>query len=480
VTLETHPLDVAENPETLPAFQALRVAAVGRPERSMGESVIAAEPPRWSEVREHARALESAPPHVEVLATLVRAGLAVKGISGLASSLEALAETLDTSWPSLFPAGDEDDPDEPWYERSNLLADLAADPDFAEALLRTPLVDVRGIGAFSARDIDIAEGSVIGSEEERARCQSGPIDAAFAEVDLAALGQTRDALARARAAAEKAGATLEREVGAGGGRAMTEIADRVGLLLAHVERRAAGRLDAGAVEGPAANDPASDPTTGPDVAGATALSPGAATVRRTASVVTVLPDHEAVRAALDAVAAYYARREPGSPVAVLVARARALVGRGFFELLGELCPATAAGDDFRARLSASPRDPLLTLLSEGFGRHLAGDSPSGDGAGGDGASGDGAGGDGASSDGASGAVDVASTTSVDSRDAVLDTLDDVLAFYRENEPSSPLPTILGKVRVLVPLEHGALLDTLRRALADDAAAVAALASTEDA
>ena len=476
MTLEPQALDVAENPETLPAFQALRVAAVGRPERSMGDSVIPAEPPRWSEVREHARALESAPPHVEVLATLVRAGLAVEGVAGLASSLAALAETLDTAWAKLYPAGDEDDPDEPWYERSNLLADLAADAEFADALLRTPLVEVRGIGAFSARDIDIAEGAVVGTEEERARCQSGPIDAAFSEVDADVLARTRDAIAGARAAAERAAAALDREVGAGGGRAMTEIADRVGLLLAHVERRGAGRLDASAVDGPAANDPASDPGVDPALAGEASASSGAApTGRRPASPVTTLPDHAAVRAALDAVTAYYGRREPGSPVAVLVTRARALVGRGFFELLGELCPATADGDDFGTRLSAAPRDPLLTLLGEGFGRHLAGEDASAHVAA-----------DAPPADdtplGTDDARDggAASQASVDSRDAVLDTLDDVLAFYREQEPSSPVPTILGKVRALVPLDHAALLDTLRRALADDAAAAAAHASTEDA
>jgi len=454
MTLDSQSQEHVEDPETHPAFQAMRLAASGRPERRMGESIIAAESPRWSEAREHAGELASGPVHLEVLTTLVRAGLALDGFGGLERAMTAMAETLEQRWDSIFPEPDEDDPDEPWYARSNLLADLAAGPDFREALQRTSLVSVRGIGTFSARDLDVAGGQAEAGEEERARCQAGVIDGAFAEAPAEALGATAEALDGALLACRRIGTVVDREVGAGASNAIAPLVERLSVLRTRFLERAGTRLvDTGGER--AANGAADrDDPDGIDGASSAAAPTASDTVSAGGAGAhgSTLADHDAVRAALDGVTRYYARHEPGSPVAVLAARTRELVGRGFFELVGTLYPETGSGEDLAARLGASRGDTLATLLVEGFGRHLAGGAASG-----------------TSVRESRDETDTESgeTAAVvpGTRADVIATIDDILAFYRVREPSSPVPSILVPMRTLVPLDFDGVLDTLRKAFA---------------
>lgn len=508
IALDPQPKEFVEDPETLPAFQAMRVAATGRPERSMGDSVIAAELPRWSEVRTHAADLASGAMHLEILTTLVRAGLALDGLGGLQGSLADMADTLEQQWAAIFPEPDEDDPDDRWYARSNLLVDLAAEPGFRDALMRTPLVSVRGVGEFSARDLDVAAGLVDGSEEERARCQSGIIDGAFAEAPAEALGQTAEALRGSLDACQRIGAVLEREIGAGAtSNTIAPIVERLSALRARFQDKAGGRL-ATSSDADAANDPLDGSEGSPSGRIGDATSTDSVSVAGDSSSASTLADHEAVRAALDGVVRYYVRNEPGSPVAVLAAHTRELVGRGFFELVGTLCPETEYGNDLVTRLDAPRRDPVVTLLTAGFGNHLAGSAafdPSdyaSDGTGsaddasalGDDAAADAEGDAWTDAESVDGAVagdaahglteaDEGSTRDAPGRVAttsdgetaraavpatradVLRVLDQVLAFYRVQEPSSPVPLVLARVRALVPLDFEGVLDALRKALA---------------
>jgi len=424
----------------------MRVAAAGRPERSMGTAVIPAEPPRWAEVRAHAAELDPAATHLEMLLTLARAALALDGFPGLADALGSLSAQLDERWSALWPVADEDDPDEPWYARANLLADFTADDAFARASLATPLVDVRGIGTFSARDLDVADGLVDADDEERARCQGGLVDGAFAEAPLESLTSTRDALDAAIAACGRAAAALDREIGAGGGVPMAELGKHLDGVRARFVERAGTRLeaDASASDGTGDAHPGvGDATAVADAHDVARLPSGAsAPASSAAAAVPTLADHQAIRATLADVLGYYRRHEPGSPVAVLVARSLELVGSGFFELLGTLYPAGDGGGSLAERIAAPRPDPLATLLADGFDAHLAGT------------------GDAVTRDegGESGAT-------FDTRDDVLRALDEVLAFYRVREPSSPVPVVLARARTLVPLDFDGVLDALGKVLA---------------
>jgi len=183
--------------ESLPEFQALVVAATGKPERSMGGSVIPAEPPQWSEVRSMAKELaKSATNQLALHVYLIQAETNVKGFAGFAQSLQVVCDVLEGEWDSMYPAPDLDDPDDMYYERVNLMNELSEQPSFLDTLHRLPLVSARGIGEFSTRDLEISAGVVPGTEEDLTRCQEGLIRGAFAESDVELLQAQADALSQ--------------------------------------------------------------------------------------------------------------------------------------------------------------------------------------------------------------------------------------------------------------------------------------------
>ncbi len=185
--------------ENSATYQALIVAATGKRERRMGDAVIPAELPRWAEVRKYARELmRKRPAHVAVLVNAIKAEANLTGFGGLLTTLQTARDALASQWEELLPLADADDPDDPYYSRANLLLELSDEPQFINSLYRTPLIHIRGFGAFSTRDIDIAAGVVNADENELARCQDGLIRGAFENTDVDDLQSIADVLQQCR------------------------------------------------------------------------------------------------------------------------------------------------------------------------------------------------------------------------------------------------------------------------------------------
>ena len=146
--------------ESTPEFQAMIVAATGKPERSMGDSVIPAEPPQWNEVRSLARnQLATVDNHLALHVHLIKAEANLTGFSGFQKTLQATLQLIRERWDDLYPVPDLEDPEDMYYARVNLLHELSEQPAFLDSIHRLPLVSVRGIGEFSARDMDISAGT---------------------------------------------------------------------------------------------------------------------------------------------------------------------------------------------------------------------------------------------------------------------------------------------------------------------------------
>ena len=304
--------------EHSPEYQALLVAAAGKPERSMGESVIPAEPPNWTDVKNRALALITDPPHLAVLIQLVKSRTNVDGFTGFGESLKLIVDHLSSSWDDVHPLADQDDPDDPFYERVNLLRELSDEPAFIDAIYRAPLVSARAIGTFSRRDIEISSGKIPASEEELARCQEGLVRGAFAETDPDDLRATHAACVDIQSMCDSIKSLFDERAG-DHGLLFTALQSKVAECQTQLEDYGAAILAALESESPEPAEelaaPASD----------TAEPVGA----QTAGGAT-LTDRESVCATLDQIIVYYQRYEPSSPVPVLIQRARDMAAKSFF------------------------------------------------------------------------------------------------------------------------------------------------------
>ncbi len=436
LSLNTSAQILATDIESSVEFQALLVAAAGKPERSMGESVIAAEPPAWSDVRQRATALLSDPPHLSILVHLVRADTHIDGFDGLMRSLQTLLEKMHTHWESMLPLADPDDPDDPYYERVNYLREIAEDPAFINSLPHLSLVDVRGIGMFSSRDIDIAGGQITATEEEQARCQDGLIRGAFEQADVVSLRSVYDAIEAVVSLSASLSSLIDERAGRHHGLSFKPLNNQLAKcrenFLKYAEQRLAECAVPDAELDVALNDTAHDMP----VMGATESQHNESQHNETSFV-----DRVAVCQAFNQIISFYQHNEPSSPIPVLARRAHDMVSKSFFDVLEDLAPAQKG--DFAALLGALGTNPTSTLLSDSYQRFLANDGV------------------------ADLHVDAGATLT--SRADVQAMLSNIEAYFNQYEPSSPVPLVVAEIRRLIPRRFTELIEEFNRVLNPESA-----------
>jgi len=348
--------------EASPEYQALLVAVAGKPERSMGDAVIPAEPPAWGEARKLANSLLSDPPHLSVLVFLTKAEANVAGYIGMYQAFERMHDNLLSAWDSMIPEADADDPDDPYYERVNYLHELSEDPAFISGLQRIPLVEVRGLGAFSVRDIDIANGQIEGTEEEVARCQEGLIRGAFAEAETETLTETQNAVTGLIALIDKIETLFNERAGAAHGLSLSQLQACLAVCQSRLNDFVVVNTSQTTENDDSmpADTPSKTPGTQHAATAVTTVRPGAA-----------LADRDAVCASFDQIIRFYQQYEPTSPVPVLAQRARDMTSKSFFEVLEDL----GAGEkgNLPALLGALDGNPLGSVLNDSYQRFLNGE-----------------------------------------------------------------------------------------------------------
>lgn len=437
--------------ESLPEFQSLVVAATGKPERHMGDSVIPAEPPQWSEVRTIALNLaKTTSDQLSLHIYLIQAEANVKGFEGFHKAMAATVDLLDNQWESMYPAPDLDDPDDMYYERVNLMNELSEQPMFLDALHRLPLVKVRGVGEFSSRDIEIAKGVREGSEEDVARCQEGLIRGAFSESDkeqLQTLSVALNALPDLCSAIES---TFAEKTGQANVLSLERLKTRVGDCAWCFNEYAAEHLTPVVDHSSAGSDEAEALTTSE----AAVTDPAAATLTS-----STLQDRSMVTGTFDSILLYYQRYEPASPVRLLTARAKDLVNQPFFDLLQALAPNHR--DDLPGMLAEVKKQPMAALISDSYTKFLSGETLpqiSEPGA--------------ASMDVSEQKLEPVSINSgnshaipvIESREQVLIALQDIETYFLNSEPASPIPLVITDIRKLVSKRFGELVEEFSRVL----------------
>ena len=155
------------------------------------------------------------------------------------------------------------------------------------------------------------------------------------------------------------------------------------------------------------------------------------------SPLPLLPSAETAEAALAEAVRFFASVEPSSPSLLLLRQAQALVGRSFFDAMRALMPdqADRAALSFgSAPVFSLPLKQIVEAVSEAA-------PPSGD-------------------DDADRRRPVRAFTTVTSRAEALALLDQVSAFYRFVEPSSPIPLLVDRSRSLAGRDFSGLLKML--------------------
>ncbi len=303
-----------------PEFLELQRVAEGQPERVSGDETKPAEPPDWDDVASRATAILGRARDVRAAVLLTRAWLAEEGLEGMASGLELVLGLSTQFWDQVHPRADEDGD---LILRFNTLRTLTDEGFLLDALRHLTLVDGGATGRMSLRDVRIVSGKIKPTEDT-------PADEVpdRARLDSAVAAATPDDLQRGLEAARRCEAAAsgiqnlvdEKAPGFGPDLKMLrgDLAEIVRLYEECVTQRSGGQAigDGG--------DAMSGGGGGGESGGGGVGGP--------------IRSRDDVIRTLDAVCAYYAQREPSSPVPILLNRAKRLVNMTFLDIIRDMTP----------------------------------------------------------------------------------------------------------------------------------------------
>lgn len=299
-------------------FLQLERDALGRPERSMGDAIQAAEPPEWRQLEQACHGLLQRSKDLRITHYLLQSRLALRGVEGLADSLELILELLSRYWPEIHPQLDADDDNDPTV-RINTLSGLTCETNLG--LLRNAvLVRSRVFGNITLRAALNAAGLHPASSESLSVEELG---GALQDADSESLQLTRDALGRALQSLDAIERLVSEQVGSAQGVELSALQQPLKLAL-----QVLGDSPAGAN---ADNHPAE--TSAPAEA---SMQPASAHAAMRVS--GEIANRDDVLKSLERILIYYARHEPSSPLPVLLNRARSLVNADFATIVRNLIP----------------------------------------------------------------------------------------------------------------------------------------------
>jgi type VI secretion system protein ImpA len=308
-----------------PAYIELETAAKGTAETQFSEG----EEPNWREVQESCLELLTRSKDLRVILYLALAQTARDGIPGFRDGIALLRRSIETFWDSIHPQLDPDDNNDP-LERINIIVSLSPpassyqDPmRFRERIMAAPLCSSKQMGSFGLQDILLASGEMPTPEgEDGSAPDIAVVNGAFEDTDIEQLQGTRQAIADSLEHVTALDKFLTETVGVGSAPNLDSLTGTLKQALSHtdeaLDRRGYGS-GATAEEGEAGGAEGGAPA-------AQAAPPG-----------TINSDQDVLRA-LDRIMQYYERKEPSSPVPLVLKRAKRLVGKSFVDIIRDLSP----------------------------------------------------------------------------------------------------------------------------------------------
>ena len=282
------------------------------PEDRERETGKARPPIEWDRVRSQTLDGLAKSKDLRLLAYLGTALLRTNGLAAFASTITTASQWLETFWPQVYPLLDEGDA----MARRNALNCFADPMAVVDRVWRLPLVASRQHGRFSLRDLDIAGGQSNPAADE-ARPDARAIQEAFRELPTEELMAFERSVTSASAALNSIDARLRGEGGPDVAPDFGPLSTQFAKLNRVFKEQLATRTG---VEG------SPESVIGSGGSGQAGYVGGAIQSRQ-----------DAIRA-LDAVADFFRRNEPSSPIPLFVDRAKRLVSKDFLEVLADIAP----------------------------------------------------------------------------------------------------------------------------------------------
>lgn len=341
-------------------FAKLESLFPGEQETQMGDSVIEAQEPNWDEITNLCESLLEKSKDLNLLVYFCIASLEVRGISGLAESVQLLKDIVLRYWEHLYPQLDMDEPEDQRYiERINILDNLSKpfksfgdDFKMVERVRNLPISDSKQVGRFSLAQI-------LASKENKPMPNGNAaptlhlIEASFRSTDQSLLLEKLEAANSIIAAIDELESFLEDTVGAQNSVHLENLKNEIEML-----QKILSEFSSGTNENP--DKKSLQKPTGNETEAAAPVSEFSNTFQNTLPASEMrsgsgeIRTREDVIQAIDRILAYYPRYEPGSPVPFLLRRARRLVSLDFMQLMGDLAP--SAKSDLESLLGSSAAD----------------------------------------------------------------------------------------------------------------------------
>jgi type VI secretion system protein ImpA len=339
---------------------------------------------------------------------LAKLSILNRDLPSFSACLRAIAFLLEEQWDTVHPRGEDGD----FSYRSVTIESIDVLPTVVNPLQFLPLIENRRYGVVTFRAYQIAKGHLSPSGE--GDLDIATIERIVSETDLDAL-KAVDAsiseLAKIIALIKKVWREKADSAPSLAFEKLSGVVDEIGRWLTEVIRQ----RDPSAVE---ANPEAAVSADGEPAS----LQQNADFQRITSSVVAA--------AALNAVAAYFARSEPSSPALLLVRQALAMVGKSFVEAIRMMVPThaeSAAVNIGRDKFFELPIERMAAL--DGGGTPVPADGNS----------------------------DQDVVFAVKSRGQAVFLLEQVATYFRVSEPSSPIPLLTDRARELAQRDFLSLL-----------------------
>jgi len=308
-----------ENLEYDPLFTEMEIAGQPGEERQIGDEVTAAEDPDYRDLAEKALVVLEKSHDLRAAVFLADAMLNTKGLVGFANVTTYIRGCLEEFWDSCHPELDEDDDDDPTM-RINAVQGLGDEETVFRSLRRTSLTESRNFGRLSLRDMEIAEGKMTAPASMENIPDSASVSAAFQDTEKELLTALFEAAQTSEDNVRAISGVFDDQTPGQG-----PDLDNLIKLLRQIKKRLAEFSGDAEVEADDEGDTAGD-TNG----GAPAMAGGA---------VGGINSPSDVSNALDRIITYYRRAEPSSPVPIVLARAKRLVGADFLTIVQDMAPA---------------------------------------------------------------------------------------------------------------------------------------------
>ncbi|RON03991.1 type VI secretion system protein TssA [Pseudomonas brassicacearum] len=307
-------------------FLRLERDSQGQPERSMGDSILPAEPPEWRSIQQQSLDLLQRSKDLRITHFLLQSSLALEGLTGLARVLTLISELLKQYWADLHPRLDAEDDNDPTV-RINALAALASDATI-RLLRESILARSRTFGAVSLRAAANASGLQSFPDENLGTEQ---LAGAFLDSDPEQLEITRAALHEARNVAEAIEQHVSEQVGSAQGVDLGPLKQPLKMALQILGQFAPQKGDSPLPDSISHDSAAPvEFTTTPNAPRSSGTNSGTSSGE--------INNRDDVLRSLDRILAYYTRQEPSSPLPVLLNRAKNLVHADFAAIVRNLIP----------------------------------------------------------------------------------------------------------------------------------------------